>query len=352
MNRSAGVTVIAVLAMIGSALTLGIAVLATIGLLAGAGQPPKDFPASPMFFRAIMLMVPLFYALVAAWGITTGVGLLQLKNWARISTVVFSVLLILFGAFGALGSLAIFLAPPPSDLDQHALAFVRAFMVLFAVGQTGVGVWWLVFFNRPRVKEQFVARQISAGYPPIQAPYPVQPSYHVQPPPGVSVPIAPTEPRRPLSLSIIAWIMLVIAAFFPVNIALHTPAILLVKVLTGWQAALVMSVYEVLIIFIGVGLLRLKPAARYVGIAYFVFSVLNTVVFNFAPGGQSRVMKLLEAQRSTFPWMRDTPDVYQQLNSTTFFLMVSLMGLIFSLVPLYFLIKEKQAFEKDAGHVA
>ena len=352
MNRSVGVTVIAILVLIGSALVLGMGALVLIGALAGsAGPAPNNFPGSPMFFRTFILMIPLIYILPAIWGIVTGVGLLQLKNWARISIIVFSVLLLLVGLGAGLGSSIFFLTSPPPTLDRQAVAFVRVFMVLVAAMQIGLGSWWLVFFNRVRVKEQFVARPMFDGYP-AQAGYPAPASYHVQPPPGVSVPIAPGVPRRPLSLSIIAWIMLVISVFFPVNVALRTPAILVVKVLTGWQATVVMSLYEVLIIFIGIGLLRLKPAARYAGISYFVFSVLNIVVFNFAPGGQARVMKLLETQRSTFPWMRDTPNMSQQLNPTAFFLMVSVMTLVFSLVPLYFLIKEKQAFEKAAAHVA
>lgn len=352
MRRSVGVTVIAILAIIGSAGAIGTGALTFVGLLAGAGAPPKDFSGSLIFFRAIVLLAPLIYILPGGWGIATATGLLQLKNWARISIIIFSVLLLAFGLITGLSSSVFFLTNPPPGLDRQGLAFVRVFMLMLAAGQIGLGIWWLVFFNRAKVKEQFVAPPMFAGYPGAPAGYPIQGAYHVQPPPGASVPMAPTAIRRPLSLSIIAWIMLVACLFFPVNIALHTPAILLVKVLTGWQATVVMSLYEVLGIFIGVGLLRLKPAARYVGIGYFVFSVLNIVVFNFAPGGHARVMKLLEAQRSAFPWMRDTPSFHPQPDPTAFFLIISVTTLVCSLAPLYFLIKEKQAFQKAAAHAA
>src|SRR5215472_18074603 len=98
MNRSVGVTVIAIVVLIGSALVLGVGALAIIGVVAGStGPPPNNFPGSPMFFRTFILMVPLIYILPAIWGIVTGVGLLQLKNWGRISIIVFSVLLLLVG---------------------------------------------------------------------------------------------------------------------------------------------------------------------------------------------------------------------------------------------------------------
>jgi hypothetical protein len=88
VNRSAGVTVIAVLAIVGSAGALGMAGLTLLGLLAGRGvTPPESFPGSPALFRTVLLLVPFRYVLPGVWGIVSGVGLLQLKNWARISTI-------------------------------------------------------------------------------------------------------------------------------------------------------------------------------------------------------------------------------------------------------------------------
>jgi hypothetical protein len=103
-NRSAGITVVAVLAMIGSALFLLVAVLMAVIMFVAPTPTPNDVPLPPQLFKAFKVILPLFYAAPATWGILTAFGLLRLKNWARISTIVFSCLLILFGAFGMLGS--------------------------------------------------------------------------------------------------------------------------------------------------------------------------------------------------------------------------------------------------------
>jgi hypothetical protein len=126
MKRSAGVTVIAVLALVGSAFTL----LVGVGMLVAVAIVPApestEFPGSPMLFRIILVFASLMYLLPAAWGIFTGIGLLRLKNWARISTIVFSVLLILMGGFTALMSLIV---PLPvtthSDVDPAVMSGIR-----------------------------------------------------------------------------------------------------------------------------------------------------------------------------------------------------------------------------------
>jgi hypothetical protein len=352
MRRSVGVTVIAILALIGSAGAIGMGALTFVGLLAGGAAPPKGFSGSLIFFRAIMLLVPLIYILPGVWGIVTAVGLLQLKNWARISIIIFSVLMIAFGLITALSSSVFFLTNPPPGLDRQGVAFVRVFMLMLAAGQIGLGVWWLVFFNRAKVKGQYVAPSMFAGYPGAPAGHPIQPSYHAQPPPAASGAVAyqaSQSPRRPLSITIIAWFMLVGCVFLPMSLALHTPASLFVWLLTGWRATLFFLIVAALLIFIGVGLLRLNPYARLVGIGYFVFAILNSVVFFFAPGGRARIARMVELQHQLFPGLQGASP---QLDPMPFILVGGVIGLLFALVPLYFLIKEKHAFEKAAAHAA
>ena len=84
-NRSAGITVIAVLQLIGSALLLALAALMAFAMIM-ATPPPNDPRLPPLFFTMMRVVLPFFYAIPAVWGIVTAVGLLQLKNWARIST--------------------------------------------------------------------------------------------------------------------------------------------------------------------------------------------------------------------------------------------------------------------------
>jgi hypothetical protein len=81
-----------------------------------------ELPWSPAFFSAIVLAASLVYILPATWGMLTSVGLLRLKNWARISIIVFSVLLILMGSFSALTALLIpFFPVPNGTLDSSVM---------------------------------------------------------------------------------------------------------------------------------------------------------------------------------------------------------------------------------------
>ena len=161
-------------------------------------------------------------------------GLLQLKNWARISTIVFSVLLVGFGALGMLTSMVFFLKPPPGNgVDPKMFSIIGAVTAVFALAQIGIGIWWMVFFNRASVKAQFLAQPFPFPHPGQGiAPYATNmPSTATPPPPGLpsqtdpaplpTPPIvAPSRPARPLSVSIIAWYLLVICLFVPLNLIL------------------------------------------------------------------------------------------------------------------------------------
>jgi len=190
MQRSIGVTISAVVALLGSLLAGSLGLLTILTLVVAPTPPPTPgFPGSPELLRAIRLVVPLFYLLPAAWGITTSVGLFRLRNWARISIIVFAALLTLSALFGMLGAIAMFVVstptmPPGSHLDPNAFLMVmRVFMVAFALLQLGIGIWWLVFFNRVKVKEQFMPLP-SMTFAPYPAPTgtPPPPSLYQTPP--------------------------------------------------------------------------------------------------------------------------------------------------------------------------
>lgn len=361
MNRSTGVTVVAILAILGSVGMFGMAALSVVGVLAGTANPPSNFPGSPTFFRAILIMVPLMYRLLAALGLWSGIDLLRLKNWARISTIVFSILLIVASAFTALGSLGIFLAPPGPGMDSATRAGVASFVVVVGLIQLGIGIWWAVYLNRPSVKDQFVARPVVGMTPGMNAeswtPHPLQPSYNVPPPPSLSGNMQPTAqprvmvkgPERPLSISIIAWFLLAGCLFFPVALLLRTPVAVFVWTLTGWPAAVFQVATAAVLVYVGVGLLRLNPRARVAGLAYYAFTIVNTAVFFLGPGSQARVERMLEQQQSMFPWMRAGHSAYPQPDPMFSIGIGVVAAVVFALVPAYFLIITKRAFEKRAS---
>jgi hypothetical protein len=368
-NRSAGITVIAILAFIGSALFLLLAVFMAIAMIAAPPSAPNDARLPAMFFNVLRVALPLFYALPAVWGIVTAIGLLQVKNWARISTIIFSVLLIVFGVFGTMSSTIFFLKPPPgTGVDPKMFFIIGAIAALFALAQIGIGIWWIIFFNRATVKVQFLSRPLPYSHlGQGMAPYPTNmPSSATPPPPSLATPAdlastadlaspptppiaAPNRPARPLSISIIAWFLLVTCLFVPFNIILHPPAILFATILTGRPAVILFLVIAALNLYIGVALLKMRPAGRLAGIGYSIFGLLNTAVFFFVPGRSARIAKLLELQYSMFPWMRSTQTDSPFFSDPTPFLMIgAVAGVLFSLVLLYFLAAAKPAFDRAA----
>lgn len=125
MQRSVGVTISAIVILLGSLLALAVGMLAVVGLV----SPRPNFPNYPK--GANGFLIPPVFLLPAVWGITTSIGLFRLRNWGRISIIIFAALLPFF-------------AP--------------AFWV-FAPLLLGVAIWWLVFFNLAHVKAQFMPRR-------------------------------------------------------------------------------------------------------------------------------------------------------------------------------------------------
>jgi len=343
MKRSIGVTVIAILSLLGSlfALLMG-AFVAVIPFFA----PEVDSGASPLspgFFKVMMVVAALIYILPAIWGIITSVGLFRLKEWARISIIIFSVLLILMSAFGGLISLVMPTPPVPNRADVANVATgVRIFMGALTAVMVGIGVWWLVFFTRGRTKQQFRPLPTVA----FGASAPVLNLDH-----GLNVAV-PISPSRPLSFTILAWFLLASCLFIPLNFWLHPPVIFLTTLLMGWPATLYMVVIAALNLYIGIGLLRLKLIARTVAIAYYVFFFVNTAIFYLAPGGRSRMLEMFRISQSMFPFIKPLGVDNQFVapsNATPFLLMGVVGGLIGIMVPLYFLITRQKAFELAAA---
>jgi len=250
MRRSIGVTVIAVLSLLGSLFMLLMAALMVLLPFLSSKVESKESPFSPGFFKLMMLFAALMYLLPAIWGIVTSIGLLRLKEWARISIIVFSVLLILMSGFSALMFLVIPMPLPPNQpAAANVMSGVHVFMTLFAAGLMGIGIWWLVFFTRAGVKQQFVPVPAVVASATLEAPQPL---------PGFPVAVnVPTVPTRPLSLTIIAWLLLVGCVFLPISILLRYPAAIFTKVVTGWPA----SAYYLVIVAAAIRGDRASPPA-------------------------------------------------------------------------------------------
>jgi len=264
MKRSIAVTISAIIALIGSVLPLGSGVLTAIMVILLPSRPSLGpQPIGAALFGALVMVLP------GAWGIATGIGLLLLKGWARISIIVFASLLALC-VFGAPMMLLIPFPPTPGA-DASLMSGIRIGMAVFYLVLAGIGIWWLVLFTRPSVKLQF-----SGG-----------------------VPVA-DEGGRPLSISLIAWLLLLSAVFIPFGLIAGMPTIFLGFVVSGWGARLVYASYLIAFVYLGIGLLRLRPISRTLTIYYSIFAIANAAFFYVRPGHEARMAELMNASSSFF----------------------------------------------------
>jgi hypothetical protein len=201
-GRSSSVVAAGVIGILASLLAILIAVAAIVGL---SMMPPGNAaPAIPAFAKSVVVAMMVVFAGLAIFGIFTSVGVLQLKNWARISILiwggvmaVFCGLALAFAAFGPIQE-----PPGPSPIS---LLYVRILISVVYGIPFLIGTWWLWLFNQPRVKEQFLAAPAGEGQPP-----------------------AAPQPRCPLPLAILAGFSIFSAGFslllpltnFPINVIL------------------------------------------------------------------------------------------------------------------------------------
>lgn len=146
MNRPTGVTLIAVLCFLGAAF----AALAGIGMLAGGGMlatmmHQQGTDAGPMagIIAGVGAALGIFFLVMAAIDIVLGVGLIQLKEWARLTTVILTAI---FAALGALGLLTSF-------------AHFVLFATLIRLCVLALQVWIIIYLLKPEVKAAFQGAQ-------------------------------------------------------------------------------------------------------------------------------------------------------------------------------------------------
>jgi hypothetical protein len=142
MQRPKGVTILAVLAFIGA----GFLVLAALGFMFGAAFMSRfaasgGTPAGGGFLLGLGAVAGIFFLCFAALYAVTGIGLIGLKNWGRILTIILVALGLLSAAFGLLGS-----------LTHFSFGLLIRQVIIAAID-----LWILIYLFKPHVKQAFGA---------------------------------------------------------------------------------------------------------------------------------------------------------------------------------------------------
>lgn len=264
MKRSGDVTASAIILFFGS----GLMALMAVGMIVGAAMTPL-----PPEQRAVEFMVSIFYGLLAAWGIATGVSILQLRPWARISMIVMSAVAVFFAICGGIGVMLVpMLLRGQPDVPAAAARMVVLIGVAVMIVPLAIAIWWLVLFTRARVRMEFATRggatvsgtNMGAAIAPAIA-------------------AASSTPQIPTSIRVIAIIEVATAPFgfvtLPFLIRMHAPTLILGVFVRGWIVPVFLFVLLAAQIIFSIAILR----RRYWGfnglMGYALFGLLNTLLF-------------------------------------------------------------------------
>jgi MFS family permease len=260
-KRSASVTAAAVVAILGSLFLLlccSVAFFAFLSLkLTGTS------PEAPPFVRTAMLATQGLMMCVSLFGIATGIGVIYLRNWARISMLTWAGLSVFFGVIGIPIAYFALSSPIPNApaLPAESMQAVR-WILLFIYGlPLLIGIWWLILFNRKSVKAQFAGTAMLVD-------------------PSLS-----QKPRCPVPIAVIAWLYigsifnLFLLPFFPFRLPVFIFGLVLPKSLG--LAVLILSALA--FAAAGVGLLKLKTWSYSLTIGLQVFWLTSWIVSMLSP---------------------------------------------------------------------
>lgn len=200
-------------------------------------------PQFPSLVRNVTAGAMAFFAGLAVFGIFTGVGVLRLRNWARISALVWSGIAAAICGFG-LAFLAFIPLPTPasSPTPVSIMTFVRVTTGLFYAVPLGIAIWWLILFNRKAIAAQFVA----SGVIPLDASgFPTQTT-------------SDARPALPLPITVVAVFLLL--SLFSVFLLpfIHMPMVLFAHAFRGPAGTAVWMTTCLLSTAAGIGLLWRK----------------------------------------------------------------------------------------------
>lgn len=138
MGRPTGVTILAIFSFIGTCFFVFFGFLALLG---GVVAAIASIPLFAMLAGAGAVGAAIFCLIAAAFSAWIGIGLLKLRNAARVLTMIFVGLSLLASAFGIVSSLI--------HLD------IPSAIVRLIIG--AIDLWIITYLQKPHVKQAFGA---------------------------------------------------------------------------------------------------------------------------------------------------------------------------------------------------
>src|SRR6266852_3556874 len=325
-KRSASVTAAAVVAILSGLLLLMVCSIVFFGSL--MMKLPGTTPELPPFARNAMLATQSFMLALSIFGLATGIGLIYLRNWARISVLIWGGFSVFFGLIGI--PIAFFTQFPPNPsspaLPAETIQGVRwALLGIYGIPLL-IGIWWLILFNRKSVKAQF-ARQ------------------------GESADQGPRKLACPLPIAVLAWFYVasVLNLLFLPLLSFHLPLFVFGRVLPGSTGGAVLMLSSLVFAIAGIGLLKLKPWSYSLTIGLQLFWLASAVASMLTPNYSTVMDSYMKEVQASFH-LPEAPSY--SFNFALHFGWIMVGGLVFAGAILGLLVYYRPRFLEEASRAA
>jgi len=320
---SASVIAAAVVALAGSLLFF----LSCVAALASILFIPRPDNAQNLqpFVKTFSIGMVVVMICVSIFGFATGIGLLRLKKWARISAIVWSGFCVFFGVIG----IPIALMMPFDQLSNAPgtppgfLSWFRTVLFIIYGVPLAIGIWWLILFNRKNIKVKFEGEAASSGV------------------------VVDERPRCPLAITVLAWFFIgssanvIIYPFFPIRI----PLILFGHIFPDVSMISFLIVCCLLLLVAGIGLIKIQRWSYSFTIGLQLFLLTNGVLTVLNPSFE-KIMA--DVMTQTNQAMHLSGDSLGAPNYTFFLHLGMYGGLLFSAAILVLLFYYRERFLQAA----
>jgi hypothetical protein len=277
------------------------------------------FPAG---MRSVLYGVWIIILLCALFVVFTGIQVMRLRNWARVSMLVIAGCLLFFGLVGIIVMFVSALVSMPMQPTVPQGLLLAILTVTYGIPAV-IAVWWLIIFTRRSVVAQFQAH--AALKPP-------QPRFSVF-----------NNPACPLAVRIVGWYLgsfIIVIPFIPF-LPKSTPAILFGHVYFGPAAAAIYVINLAVISIPGIGLLLLKRWSYPLTFASQILACVNAVYSTLSQTYESTFRAMFEKMN-----LPEIPAYTEQtVHYSRYF---SLIGLLFPAAILITLYVTRQKFYQAA----
>jgi hypothetical protein len=301
MKRSPGVTAAAVVMMIGGSLFLLMAALTGAVLVLGGPRMNNLKGQGPMIALGLIC-----YLAGGAFGLITGAGLLKLREWARVATLIFSG----FGIMISIFMLAVFLLMPIPPSPQATPQFMFTFRLitsLIVLVPASTSLWWLIYFLTAGAKAQFAGEFVEGAR------------------------------GLPMSMKIIGWYLLIASVFTPIGTLQYGLGVFLIWILHPPASYAWSAVLAIWGIFSGIGLLKRRRWGWNCTVAFQIFGLISLACTAAKPEMMTRIMAAVAASNPNHAIPPFAPSV-------NFVRVVMGFSLALTGVILWFLVARRFAF--------